>query len=130
MGDQGKEQDDILLWRAQQEAEERRHRGGRKRKMDYAPLYRYVKKKLKLGWSPEQISMRLKEAFPDDERMQVSHETIYTFIYAQVHRKGHGMVKQGKEDLRLYLPRKRKRRMRKRYAKGTENGKETVHYLP
>ena len=99
--------------RAQQEAEERRHRGGRKRKMDYAPLYRYVKKKLKLGWSPEQISMRLKEAFPDDERMQVSHETIYTFIYAQVHRKGHGMVKQGKEDLRLYLPRKRKRRMRK-----------------
>lgn len=34
-------------------------------------------------WSPEQISRRLKDEFPDDETMRVSHETIYKTIYVQ-----------------------------------------------
>ncbi len=34
-------------------------------------------------WSPQQISRRLKAEFPDDETMQVSHETIYKTIYVQ-----------------------------------------------
>ena len=29
------------------------------------------------GWSPEQISNRLKVDFPDDESMRISHEAIY-----------------------------------------------------
>ena len=34
-------------------------------------------------WSPEQISHRLVEKFPNTERMRVSHETIYQAIYVQ-----------------------------------------------
>jgi len=31
--------------------------------------------------SPEQISGRLRQDFPDDPEMQVSHETIYQSLY-------------------------------------------------
>jgi IS30 family transposase len=33
------------------------------------------------GWSPEQISRRLKLDFPDDESMRISHEAIYQALY-------------------------------------------------
>jgi IS30 family transposase len=39
--------------------------------------------KLMLQWSPEQISGWLKEEFPDDESMRVSHETIYRSLFIQ-----------------------------------------------
>ena len=34
-------------------------------------------------WSPEQIANRLAAAYPDDEAMRVSHETIYECLYLQ-----------------------------------------------
>lgn len=34
-------------------------------------------------WSPQQISGTLKRIFPNDRKRHVSHETIYTAIYAQ-----------------------------------------------
>ncbi len=40
----------------------------------------------------------------------ISHEAIYQFIYAQIHRNGWGELKTGREDLRSYLRRRRKRR--------------------
>lgn len=46
-------------------------------------LQRAVAAKLRLDWSPEQISGWLRQAFPDDERMQVSHETIYRSLFIQ-----------------------------------------------
>lgn len=70
----------------------------------------YTKTKLKLGWSPEQISLRL----PIDHRdHKISPEAIYQFVYAQVRRGGNGQVKDGCEDLRPYLPRRHTRRQKK-----------------
>src|SRR5438093_1464119 len=39
----------------------------------------------KLGreWSPEQIAGWLKRTYPDDETLQVSHETIYRSLFIQ-----------------------------------------------
>ena len=71
----------------------------------------YVKEKLKIGWSPEQISIRLPM---DREGYSISYEAIYQFIYAQIRRGGNGGVKKGCEDLRMYLC----RRYRKRRPKG------------
>jgi len=34
-------------------------------------------------WSPQQIAATLKRVFPDEPGRHVSHETIYTAIYAQ-----------------------------------------------
>lgn len=35
------------------------------------------------GWSPEQISQRLKVDFPDNGEMRISHEAIYQSLYVQ-----------------------------------------------
>jgi len=41
----------------------------------------YIILRIKQGWSPHQISQRLKEKHPKDKRMHASHESIYTYIY-------------------------------------------------
>lgn len=79
----------------------------------YSTLKEYVIKKLKLGWSPEQISGRIKKEYPHSRTMCISHEAIYQYVYKQIHRGGHGSVKKDCEDLRQYLPRKRRRRIKK-----------------
>jgi len=43
----------------------------------------FVARKLRLQWSPGQISGALQVEFADDERMQVSHETIYRSLFIQ-----------------------------------------------
>lgn len=42
-----------------------------------------VARKLQLGWSPEQISRRLRAGQPHDPEMHVSHETIYQTLFVQ-----------------------------------------------
>ena len=88
--------------------EHRMHRG-RTRRLKNERIRSYVIHNLKRRWSPEQISGRIKT----DLKESISYEAIYQFIYAQIHRGGYGCVKPGKEDLRMYLRRRRKRRVPK-----------------
>jgi IS30 family transposase len=48
-----------------------------------ASLRCLVAEKLYLNWSPAQIAGWLKQAFPDEESMRVSHETIYRSLFIQ-----------------------------------------------
>ena len=67
---------------------------GNKYKLDKNEnLKKYVISKMKLGWSPEQISIRLSVDYRKDKNMQVSYEAIYQYVYAQIHRNGNGTVK-------------------------------------
>jgi len=45
-------------------------------------LWAHVRRYLKAGYSPEQIAGTLATVNPDHPSLQVSHETIYTAIYA------------------------------------------------
>lgn len=82
---------------------------GRNDRLKTDTLRTYVTTHLKEGWSPEQISAVGKQ----EHIGHISHEAIYQYIYAQIHRNGHGLVRAGCEDLRIYLRRRRKRRQKK-----------------
>jgi len=114
--------------RAQREAEKRRRNQGRGTLLAYEPLRTYVVEKLKLGWSPEQIALRLPIEYPRRTRMRISYEAIYQYVYAQVHRGGNGTVKSGCEDLRPYLARRHTRRQTKGFRKAQKT--ERYEALP
>lgn len=103
--------------RAHKRADQASARQGRKAKMGHAPLKEYVVSKLQIGWSPEQVAIRLPIDHPKDARMRISYESIYAYVYDQVHRNGNGTVKKGCEDLRPYLPRRHTRRQTKGFRK-------------
>lgn len=63
---------------AERKADARRAQGHRKKKTDNPVLQDYIFEKLKIGWSPETISGRLRI---ENIELFVSHETIYKFIY-------------------------------------------------
>jgi IS30 family transposase len=68
-------------------AERRRARRARRPKagklLSSQRLLATVERWLGEGWSPEQISARLKREYPDDRGMRISHETIYRALYVQ-----------------------------------------------
>ncbi|MGB8857785.1 MAG: IS30 family transposase [Ilumatobacteraceae bacterium] len=66
-------------------------------------LREFVLAGLRQRWSPEQISARLVEEFPDRPEMRVSHETIYQSLFVQA--RG-----QFRKDLTVYLRSGRSRR--------------------
>lgn len=68
---------------AQQKAEERRKRCRRPVKMSDPMVNAYVREKLKLQWSPEQIGGASKRRFARRPRRQISRQTIYTWIARQ-----------------------------------------------
>lgn len=94
---------------ANEQALLKRKERGRKDRLKTRKIREYVVRHLKEKWSPEQISIRI----PIDLKEHISHEAIYQFIYAQIYRNGWGDVIPGIEDLRIYLRRKRKRRLKK-----------------
>lgn len=91
---------------AQDRALKKRRCRGREKRLKNDKIRVYVVTHLKERWSPEQIAGRVKI----DLKEHISHEAIYQYIYAQIHRGGHGYLKAGCEDLRLCLRQKRKRR--------------------
>ena len=69
--------------RASMRAHMARFRRRRQRKLaPTGPLFAEVRDKLTIGWSPDQISGYLKRTHPDCYARNVSHETIYTALYA------------------------------------------------
>jgi len=70
---------------AQQRCARRRiHSRARPKLCRSGPLFAVVRDWLRhKHWSPQQIAARLRRLYPDNPRMHVSHESIYTCIYAQ-----------------------------------------------
>jgi len=69
---------------AQAKAEARARRPKPSKLAEHPKLQAWVQNKLESEqWSPEQIARRLREAFPDDESMRISHEAIYQALYVQ-----------------------------------------------
>jgi IS30 family transposase len=105
----GKERRVYAPRMAHERAMLKRKERGRKDRLKTKEIREFVIKHLKERWSPEQISGRLKIEF----KQGISHEAIYQFIYAQIRREGWGETREGLEDLRSCLRRKRKVRWTK-----------------
>jgi IS30 family transposase len=68
---------------AQAKADHRARRPKDSKLATHDRLRAEVQDRLELGHSPEQIARRLREEFPDEPEMWVSHETIYQALYVQ-----------------------------------------------
>lgn len=66
---------------AQRDAKKKRKIPRTPKKLSDEPLWQLVQTKLRCQWSPEQIAHWLKSEYADDMSKQVSHETIYTYLY-------------------------------------------------
>lgn len=102
-------------YRAQCHALEREKDRGKRFRLKNEVTRTYTKTKLKLGWSPEQISLRIHIDLGKDYK--ISYEAIYQYIYSQIHRGGNGTLKPDHEDLRKYLARRHNRRQKKGFRR-------------
>jgi IS30 family transposase len=94
--------DVYLAHKAQSRAVIRKSQSGHRPRLKNKRIRQYVIRKLKQGWSPEQISGKLKDTYPG---LNISHEAIYQFVYDKETLK--------EINLKAYLPRaNRKRRPR------------------
>jgi len=118
--------DDAVYWYyvTQPVAEQRRHIPRSFRRQNYKPLVEYVERKLRLDWPPEAIAARIKIDYPDNERMRISHETIYRWVYLVAGEDG---------NLHDHLRRRhKKQRKQKRYGSGRRfiSGRVPIHQRP
>ncbi len=103
---------DAVYWYyfTQPAAEKRRYKARSHRRQNYQPLVAYVEDRLRMDWPPEVIAARICSDYPDDERMRISHETIYRWAYLDASQGG---------TLHKHLRRQRPRRRRQtRYGSG------------
>jgi len=89
---------------AQAKADKRKVEAGKRPPLKNRFVYVYVRRKLRRGWSPEQISGRLKMKYPGDETKHIHFESIYRYIYEETNKD---------KQLWEYLPRKQKKRKKK-----------------
>jgi IS30 family transposase len=81
----------------------------------HSRLWAEVVARLEVNWSPQQVSRSLKEEYPNQPLMQVSHETIYLSLYVQ----GRGLLR---KELTKHLRRRHQIRQPKR-REATNRGK-------
>jgi len=96
-------------------AVKREEKRGKRERLKNEIIRKYTKEKLKIGWTPEQIEMRIGKDL--GKEYSISYEAIYQFVYSQMHRDGNGKLKEGCEDFRPYLARRHKRRQKKGFRK-------------
>src|ERR671916_3204739 len=93
--------------KAHQAAEARKRHSHQKYLLRHCQTLRdFVLEKLKLGWSPQQISGRLKKEITEGvrpKREYINHESIYQFLYDP---------EQQDQKLWAYLPRRHRKRRR------------------
>ncbi len=92
----------YLSHRAHERAVKRKKESGKRPRLKNDLTVSYVRTKLELGWSPEQISGRISIDHPG---LSISHEAIYQYIY-------HPRT-EGREELIGYLRRGHRKRKRK-----------------
>jgi IS30 family transposase len=102
----------YLPHKANERAQERKQKAGKRKRLKNPIIRVYVMTKLKLGWSPEQISGRLPIEYPG---LTISPEAIYQYIYDKENRK--------QCDLTMYLTRANK----KRKMRGHSNKHQKSH---
>lgn len=102
-------------YQAQCQALEREKDRGKRLRLKNEVTRVYTTTKLKLGWSPEQISLRINIDL--GKSYEISFEAIYQYVYTQVYRDGNGVLKPGHEDLRPYLARRHNRRQKKGFRR-------------
>lgn len=101
-----------------------RHQPRYHRRQSQKQLVAYVHTRLRLDWSPEVISSRLKLDYPTDPQMRIRHETIYRWIFRDAQKGG---------ELYKHLRRQHKRRRKqKRYGAGRRflPGRVSIHERP
>ena len=98
--------------KADEAAWERAERAKTCKLAQHPALAHIVAKKLIDWWSPRQIAGWLKRTYPDDETMQVSHETIYKTLFIQAR----GALK---KELIWHLRRTRAIRRSRQYTQKT-----------
>ena len=103
---------------AESEAWDRGRRPKRCRLESRPDLRRLVASKLRLDWSPEQISHWLKQAHADAPEMHISHETIYRSLFVQAR----GVLK---KELMAHL-RSRRSYRRAKVASTTKQGRGQI----
>lgn len=93
----------YLVHRAEMRARRRKALRGKRKRLKDSEIRDYVREKMKLHWSPEQIAGRIRIDRPG---LAISYEAIYQYVYEEAW------------ELFRYLPRKRKRRrLRFQYCK-------------
>ncbi len=100
--------------KADEAAWQRAHRPKTCKLAQNRALARIVARKLQSRWSPRQIAGWLKRTYPDDENLQVSHETIYLTLYIQAR----GALK---KELLKHLRRTRGMRRSRHHTQKTVN---------
>lgn len=93
---------------AQSKWVERKSSAGIRHPLKNKEVFKWVIKRMVRGWSPEQISGRMKLVFKDNLQMRICPETIYSFVYSKEfkHRKFWEYFPRGHKKRRRWHDRK------------------------